>query len=167
MPKAAIIFLCVTLFLLVVLFDALIHMTPERVRLASPWQNKELPSLALPLFAHGQKENIPLKQKALINVFASWCLPCRWEHPLLMKLKKNKTLTIIGIAYKDKKEDAARWLSDEGNPYDIIFLDNEGLVSAHWGLVGVPENFILDDNGIVTLHHRGPLTQDIMRESLP
>jgi cytochrome c biogenesis protein CcmG/thiol:disulfide interchange protein DsbE len=103
---------------------------------------------------------------ALVNVFASWCAPCHQEHPFLMDLAKDARLTILGINYKDKPENARRFLGRLGNPYSAIGADADGRFSIEWGVYGVPETFLVDRDGRIAFKHVGPLTPEIMRDKL-
>ena len=94
----------------------------------------------------------------IVNVWASWCAPCRAEHPLLMKLSARKDVIVAGIAYKDAPEDAQRFLERFGNPYDRLGLDQTGHAALGWGIYGVPESFVVDGAGRILFHHRGPIT---------
>ena len=93
----------------------------------------------------------------LINFWASWCLPCLVEHPILMALKGKENLTIIGINYKDNEEDALEFLREQGDPYDFIGIDKDGFFGIEMGITGVPETFIVDENGKVMIRHVGPI----------
>ncbi|MDC3167083.1 DsbE family thiol:disulfide interchange protein [Candidatus Pelagibacter sp.] len=99
----------------------------------------------------------------LLNIWASWCVPCRDEHPLLMSLSKNNRLTIIGINYKDNKKNAKSFLAELGNPYEKIIVDKSGTNSIEWGAYGVPENFIIYNNKVIK-KYIGPLNQDLFVE---
>jgi cytochrome c biogenesis protein CcmG/thiol:disulfide interchange protein DsbE len=104
---------------------------------------------------------------SLVNTFASWCLPCRAEHPVLNALAATKRVPIYGIDYKDKGEAGAAWIKTLGNPYKRIGADT-GRVGIAWGVYGVPETFIVDRAGRIRYKHVGPLTQaDIDRTILP
>ena len=94
---------------------------------------------------------------ALVNVFASWCVPCRAEHPLLMRLATEKGVPIFGINQKDKPEDATRFLAQLGNPYRRIGVDPNGRASIEWGVYGVPETFVVDRAGRIRYRHVGAL----------
>ena len=83
----------------------------------------------------------------IINFWASWCLPCEVEHPILMGLSKKSDFVIIGINYKDTEEGSARFLNDKGNPYDLIIIDDKGKMGIEMGLTGVPETFVVNDQG--------------------
>ena len=93
----------------------------------------------------------------IINFWASWCLPCLVEHPILMALKGKENLTIIGINYKDNKEDALEFLREQGDPYDFIGIDKDGFFGIEMGITGVPETFIVDENGKIIIRHVGPI----------
>lgn len=93
----------------------------------------------------------------LVNVFASWCIPCRAEHPYLMRMAK-KGVTIYGINYRDKPADARAWLAEMGNPYTRIGADRKGRVGIDWGVYGVPETFVVDTNGRIQFKQVGPIT---------
>lgn len=107
-------------------------------------------------------------QVVLINFFASWCIPCRTEHPLLMNLSRELSVPLYGIDYKDKPEDAARFLGELGDPYGRIGADREGRVGIDFGVYGVPETYVIDKAGRIRLRHVGPLTPaDVARELAP
>ncbi|MCB1508938.1 MAG: DsbE family thiol:disulfide interchange protein [Hyphomicrobiaceae bacterium] len=101
----------------------------------------------------------------ILNVWASWCGPCRQEHPLLMRLAERGDITLTGVNYKDDPENARRFLGALGNPYDEIGTDREGRAVIDWGVYGVPETFIIDAAGIVRHKHIGPLTEEALRET--
>ena len=93
----------------------------------------------------------------VVNVFASWCLPCKAEHPFLMELSKSGKARLSGINYKDKPENVAKWLDDLGDPFALIGADREGRTSIDWGVYGVPETFIVDGAGRIRMKYLGPL----------
>ncbi len=103
---------------------------------------------------------------SLVNVFASWCVACRAEHPLFMQLAANKVVPIHGINYKDAPQDAADWLDNLGDPYTRTGADRNGRVAIDWGVTGVPETFVVDAAGIVTYKQVGPVTQQALEESI-
>jgi cytochrome c biogenesis protein CcmG/thiol:disulfide interchange protein DsbE len=104
----------------------------------------------------------------VVNVFASWCIPCRDEHPLLTALKAETNVRLFGINQKDAPENARAFLAALGNPYDAIGADANGRVSIDWGVYGVPETFLVDAQGIIRYKHIGPLSIDaIERELIP
>ena len=99
----------------------------------------------------------------LLNIWSSWCVPCRQEHPLLMNLGKNKNIELIGINYKDTKTNAKIFLSELGNPYKKIIFDNKGVNAIEWGAYGVPESFLIKD-GIIIKRYIGPLNKKLFNE---
>ena len=99
----------------------------------------------------------------LLNIWASWCAPCRDEHPMLMSLSKNNKLNIIGMNYKDNKKKAKSFLDELGNPYEKIIVDRNGINSIEWGAFGVPETFIIYNNKIIK-KYIGPLNQELLME---
>jgi len=101
---------------------------------------------------------------SVVNVFASWCVPCRQEHPLLEDLARVEGLQLIGINYKDKPENARRFLGSLGNPYDRIGADAAGRTAIDWGVYGVPETFIVDADGMIRFKFIGPLTPASYRD---
>jgi cytochrome c biogenesis protein CcmG/thiol:disulfide interchange protein DsbE len=104
----------------------------------------------------------------LINFFASWCVPCRIEHPLLMRLAKRDQVPLYGIDYKDQPADATKLLAQFGDPYKAIGMDRDGRVGLDFGVYGVPETYVLDSAGHVRKRFVGPLTaQQIDKELLP
>jgi cytochrome c biogenesis protein CcmG/thiol:disulfide interchange protein DsbE len=103
---------------------------------------------------------------SLVNVFASWCGPCRLEHPVLEELARDKRFRLVGINYKDKAENARRFLGDLGNPYAAIGVDVRGRTGIDWGVYGVPETFLVGDDGLIRYKFVGPLTDDAVANVL-
>jgi cytochrome c biogenesis protein CcmG/thiol:disulfide interchange protein DsbE len=107
-------------------------------------------------------------QVSLVNMFASWCAPCRVEHPVLLRLKEEGRVTVFGIDYKDKPEDVKAWLGRLGNPYTRLGADLEGRVAIEWGVYGVPETYVIDREGRIRYRHVGPLQpRDLEEKILP
>jgi cytochrome c biogenesis protein CcmG/thiol:disulfide interchange protein DsbE len=102
----------------------------------------------------------------LLNVFASWCIPCRSEHPILMRLAGDPRFTVYGIDYKDEPADGARFLSELGNPYKAVGADADGRVGIDWGVYGVPETFIIDRDGRIRHKQVGPITPQALQETI-
>ncbi|HEV2828447.1 MAG TPA: DsbE family thiol:disulfide interchange protein [Pyrinomonadaceae bacterium] len=104
----------------------------------------------------------------LLNVWASWCVTCRDEHPLLLEYARSKAVPIYGLNYKDKREDALAWLGDLGDPYVLSASDFDGRVGIDYGVYGAPETYLIDRNGVIRFKHVGPVTPDIWeKEVLP
>jgi len=99
----------------------------------------------------------------MLNVWASWCAPCREEHPLVVDLARRGLVPVYGLNYKDTAPAATGWLARLGNPYAATLVDSDGRVGIDFGVYGVPETFIIDRQGIVRLKHTGPLTPEVVR----
>ncbi len=104
-----------------------------------------------------------LGQVWMLNVWASWCAPCREEHPLVVDMARRKLVAVYGLNYKDTPAAAKGWLANLGNPYQATLVDADGRVGIDYGVYGVPETFIVDRQGIVRLKHTGPLTPEVVR----
>ena len=138
-------------------------------RIPSPLIDKPLPAFHLPTIENPRKilANTDFQGKVvLINVWASWCVACKQEHPVLLGLKPTRTVPLIGLNYKDKREDATALLKDEGNPYDLSLVDADGRVGIDWGVYGVPETFVVDKQGIIRYKQIGPITPEVWQETL-
>ena len=103
---------------------------------------------------------------SLVNVFASWCAACRDEHPVFMQLQREGFVSLHGLNYKDRPEDAARWLDSLGDPYTRTGADRDGRVAIDWGVYGVPETFVIDREGRVAYKHIGPVTPEVLQRKL-
>ena len=125
----------------------------------------DLPPLDPGLYAGLGTENLA-GNVTLVNIWASWCAPCRQEHPLLMELAGDKRFVIAGFNYKDESGNARKFLSELGNPYRIVGTDPSGRTAIDWGVYGVPETFLVDREGVIRLKHVGPLTPDAVRTVL-
>ena len=148
-----------------------IGLTLNPREIPSPYIDKpapefELPELSLssdPVSLNGLKD-----EPWIFNVFASWCVACQHEHPLLMELSKRKLIKMVGLNYKDKRQDAQNWLARHGDPYDAIAFDALGDVGIDYGVYGVPETFVIDGKGHIRMKHIGPLTPEVLKlELLP
>ena len=100
----------------------------------------------------------------IVNIWASWCVPCRTEHPLLMLLSKNQSIKLIGLNYRDNFNNAKKFINEFGNPYSQILVDNDGALSIEFGAYGVPETFIIDKNKKIIRKFVGPINQEIVDE---
>ena len=96
----------------------------------------------------------------IINFWASWCLPCEVEHPILMGLSKKSDFIIIGVNYKDTVEGSAEFLNEKGNPYDLVVIDDEGMMGIEMGLTGVPETFVVNEEGKIIYRIVGPINNE-------
>lgn len=102
----------------------------------------------------------------LVNVWASWCAPCREEHPLLLALSQDQRFDIAGLNYKDRPDNARRFLGELGNPYRAIGVDDAGRTAINWGVYGVPETFLVGKDGKIVYKHVGPLSPDAITGAL-
>ena len=100
----------------------------------------------------------------IVNIWASWCVPCRTEHPLLMKLSKNNSTKLIGLNYRDNLNNAKKFIKELGNPYSQILIDSDGILSVEFGAYGVPETFIIDKNKRIIRKFIGPINKEIVEE---
>ena len=129
--------------------------------------NFEIPSVSVKLFNSDEIINtleiFNSNKFYLLNIWSSWCVPCKQEHPILMKLMQNDNLKVIGLNYKDTKKNANNFLKELGNPYDNIIFDNKGTNAIEWGAYGVPESFLINNN-IIIKKYIGPLNERSMEE---
>ena len=102
----------------------------------------------------------------LLNVWASWCVACRDEHPYLIQYAKTKVVPIYGLNYKDRREDALAWLSERGDPYTASAVDLDGRVGIDYGVYGAPETYVIDQSGMIRYKHVGPLMPDVWKEKI-
>jgi len=139
--------------------------------IGSPLVGRAAPHLAAPSLREGQP---PLDdallhtgKPVLVNFFASWCAPCLAEHPLMSRLAQREGVTIIGVAWKNKPDEARAWLARLGDPFKAVGYDLDGRMALDWGLSGVPETFLIDGQGIVRLHVRAPIGEQDLDRLLP
>lgn len=132
--------------------------------------DKQVPEFTLPAVKGGElglaSADLKAGEPTMVNVFASWCVPCRAEHPFLMALKDEGAIAIHGLNYKDKPDQARRFLDELGDPYERTGDDRDGRVGIDWGVYGVPETFIVDGQGRIRLKHIGPITARAMEEQI-
>ena len=98
----------------------------------------------------------------ILNVWASWCGPCRDEHPAVVAFARTKQVPLVGLNYKDARSDALAWLKELGNPYDVSLSDLDGRVGIDFGVYGVPETFVIDKSGVIRFKHIGALTPEVL-----
>jgi len=99
-------------------------------------------------------------------VWASWCVSCRVEHPLLVELAKANVVPVIGLNYKDKNDAGIAWLDQNGDPYRLSVVDADGRVGIDWGVYGVPETFVVDKNGVIRYKQIGPITVEALQQKI-
>jgi cytochrome c biogenesis protein CcmG/thiol:disulfide interchange protein DsbE len=102
----------------------------------------------------------------LLNVWASWCVACREEHPLLVELARAKIVPIVGLDYKDDPAAGIQWLRQHGDPYDLSVVDRDGAVGIDYGVYGVPETFLIDKAGVIRYKHIGPVTAQALEKKI-
>lgn len=133
----------------------------------SPLIDRRAPEFSLPLLDDPavQRSVAQMKGKVWVaNFFASWCVPCLAEHPQVTEL--SRSVTVVGINYKDKKDDATRWLTRHGNPFATVIVDREGKVGLDYGVYGVPESYVIDKDGVIRYKQIGPITPQALQEVL-
>lgn len=118
-----------------------------------------VPGLGVPGFASADLRS---GKVTVVNVWASWCAPCRIEHPLLIELSKRNDIALFGINYKDEPENSVRFLGTLGQPFAAVGMDDGGRIAVDWGVYGVPETFIVDAEGLIRYKHIGPLTPEAL-----
>ncbi len=135
----------------------------------SPLIGKPVPTFTLPTVADPNRKvsNEQLKGRVyLLNVWASWCVACRDEHPVLVELSKQQVAPFIGLNYKDQRADATAWLKDFGNPYEMSLFDGDGRLGIDLGVYGVPETFVVDKTGVIRYKQIGPITPEVWQRKL-
>lgn len=152
---------------LVVFLGVGLDLNPREV--PSPLVGRPAPQFRLKELHHPDRLYGPadLKGKVwILNVWASWCVSCRTEHPILNAWSRNGNLLLIGLNYKDEAGDALRWLKNLGDPYSRSVVDGNGRVGLDWGVYGVPESFVVDKKGIIRYKHIGPISMDDVKTTL-
>jgi cytochrome c biogenesis protein CcmG/thiol:disulfide interchange protein DsbE len=156
------------LFIVLVVFLA-IGLTRDPREIPSPLIGKPAPQFTAPLLQTPEQQfsaKDMLGKVWLLNTWASWCVACRQEHPILMVFAKTKTLPIIGLDYKDKDADGLKWLARHGDPYDLSVTDRDGRIGIDFGVYGVPETFLIDKAGVIRYKHIGPLTEEALKDKI-
>jgi cytochrome c biogenesis protein CcmG/thiol:disulfide interchange protein DsbE len=155
-------------FIVLVIF-LWIGLTLNPREVPSPLINKIAPTFRLPQLHDAAKTIGPedLRGKVwLLNVWASWCVTCRQEHPLLVELERQKLVPIYGLNYKDNRDDGLALLRNSGDPYTLSAYDREGNVGIDWGVYGVPETFVIDKSGLIRHKFIGALTPELIQNKL-
>lgn len=152
---------------LVAFLAAGLRLDPKEV--PSPLIDKPAPGFALTRLdqpAQTLRREDLLGQVWMLNVWASWCVACREEHPVLLDFARRKLLPVYGLNYKDQRPAGLRWLANFGDPYTASLFDPDGRVGIDWGVYGVPETFVIDRAGVVRYKHIGPLTPEVLRDRI-
>jgi cytochrome c biogenesis protein CcmG/thiol:disulfide interchange protein DsbE len=160
----------IPLLLFVVLVGFLaIGLNRDPHELPSPLIGKPAPAFEIPQLEQENKTFSPESLKGqvwILNVWASWCVACREEHPMLLELSKAQIAPLIGLDYKDQREDALAMLARQGNPYTLSAFDGNGRVGINYGVYGVPETYVIDKAGIIRFKHIGPITTEILNQKI-
>jgi cytochrome c biogenesis protein CcmG/thiol:disulfide interchange protein DsbE len=156
------------LFIILVVFLAIgLNRDPHEV--PSPLINKPAPAFDIAQLAQSNKNFSPASMKGqvwILNVWASWCVACREEHPVLVELANSKIAPVIGLDYKDKREQALAMLASQGNPYTLSAFDANGRVGIDYGVYGVPETYIIDKAGIIRFKNIGPINSQLLNQKI-
>jgi len=142
-----------------------LNLDPREV--PSPLVGKPAPQFSLPRLDNPEQVfsgNDMLGKVWLLNVWASWCGACKEEHPLLVSLAKTGFVPVVGMDYKDTRDEALQWLAQGGNPYMTTIMDVDGRVGINYGVYGVPETYVIDKKGIIAYKKTGPITMQSLRE---
>ena len=174
MSKRVIYLAPLSLFLVMAVYFA-IGLTKDPKILPSALIDKLVPEFSLPPIDNGtpqgygkgfSSEDLKKGGISVVNVFASWCLPCRVEHPFITKLAKMNVAKVYGLNFKDAPKYALKWLKELGDPYDAIGVDPKGRVAIDWGVYGIPETFIVDGAGKIRFKYVGPMNADILENKI-
>ncbi len=156
------------IFLVLAVFLAVgLNLNPREV--PSPLIDKAAPAFQLPQLHDTGRTLTPQDMKGKVwvfNVWASWCVACLEEHPLLVELSKRNLVPIVGLNYKDNRADALQWLQKRGDPYTLSAQDAEGRVGIDYGVYGVPETYVIDKAGIIRFKRIGPVTPKVLDEQI-
>lgn len=140
----------------------LAHEDPSHI--PSPLVNTQIPHLEVPPLVAGEPTLDTLELRGasvtVLNVFASWCIPCAAEHPFMMRLSKIEGVQVVGLNWKDTRSAAQAWLAKRGNPYTVIGFDPTGRVGLELGVYGVPESYVLNSEGVIVYKHVGPMLDE-------
>ena len=156
------------IFIILVGFLAVgLKLDPREV--PSPLVGKPAPAFELPILHQPDKRFVPGDMRGkvwLLNVWASWCVSCREEHPVLLDLAKRGVMPILGLNYKDKRDDANAWLKQFGNPYELSAVDADGRIGIDYGVYGVPETYLIDAEGVIRYKQIGPITPAVLEQKI-
>lgn len=152
---------------LVLLLAVGLRLNPREV--PSPLIGKPAPTFELPLLMEPDKrfsEQHMLGSVWILNVWASWCPPCLIEHPVVTQLSRSGLAPVVGLNYKDTRDDALPWLKRNGDPYQLIAFDANGRIGIDYGVYGVPETYVIDRQGVIRYKHIGPITADVVQKEM-
>ncbi|MBI2305934.1 MAG: DsbE family thiol:disulfide interchange protein [Rhodocyclales bacterium] len=156
------------IFIVLVGFLAVgLRLNPREV--PSPFIGKPAPAFSVPQLHAADHRIAPADMVGkvwLLNVWASWCVSCRQEHPVLMELAGRNVVPILGLDYKDERDAGIAWLREHGDPYLLSAYDRDGRIGIDYGVYGVPETFVIDKAGVIRHKHVGPLTQKVVDEKI-
>jgi len=152
---------------LILLLGVGLGLNPREV--PSPLIGKPAPAFDLPLLAAADKtfsQKDMLGKVWVLNVWASWCAPCLVEHPQISRLAASGAAPVVGLNYKDAREDAIPWLNRNGNPFFASVYDGAGRIAIDYGVYGVPETYVIDRKGVIRYKRIGPVTPEILQEKI-
>jgi len=156
------------LFCVLIVFLAIgLQRDPREV--PSPLVNKAAPAFEVKQLIQADQKFSPESLKGqvwVLNVWASWCVACKVEHPLLLDFARSQVAPLIGLDYKDQAKDALTYLRQQGNPYQLIAMDVDGRVGIDYGVYGVPESYVIDKNGVIRYKHIGPITPEALGRTI-
>ena len=144
-----------------------LRLNPREV--PSPLIGKPAPAFELPLLSEPDKrfsQKDMLGKMWIMNVWASWCPPCLVEHPVVTRIARSGLAPVVGLNYKDTRDEALPWLKRNGDPYQLIAFDANGRIGIDYGVYGVPETYVIDRQGIIRYKHIGPLTADVVQKKV-
>jgi len=152
---------------LVALLAVGLRLNPREV--PSPLIGKPAPPFELPLLTEPDKrfsQKDMLGKVWIMNVWASWCPPCLVEHPVVTRIAQSGLAPVVGLNYKDARDDALPWLKRNGNPYQLIVFDANGRIGIDYGVYGVPETYVIDRKGVIRYKHIGPLSAEVVKQKV-
>lgn len=156
------------LFIALVALLALgLQLDPREV--PSPLIGRPAPAFELPLLAEPDRrfsEKTMLGQVWVLNVWASWCPPCLVEHPVVSQMSRSGLAPVVGLNYKDTREEALPWLERNGNPFQVVVFDPNGRIGIDYGVYGVPETYVIDRKGVIRYKHIGPLSAEVVQKRI-
>jgi cytochrome c biogenesis protein CcmG/thiol:disulfide interchange protein DsbE len=156
------------LFVALAIFLA-VGLTRDPREVPSPFIGRAAPAFKLERLHEPQLTFTPEEMRGkvwLLNVWASWCVSCRQEHPILVDLARSKGVPIVGLDYKDERAEGLRWLERFGNPYSLSAFDGDGRVGIDYGVYGVPETFVIDKQGVIRYKQIGPVTPEALERTI-